>query len=243
MMYDGRRSAARRAKQLLAGAGVGAAIESYPTPGLVSLTYDDGPDPVGTRAVLEALREYDARATFFVLLTRVRRHPEVLQETLADGHEIALHGLDHTHLATISPMEVRRRTLAAFAELEDTLQQPVRWFRPPYMGLSPGGWLALPRRARPYAGALTTVWDWETMTTEERLRRFRGQLAPGAMVLAHDAFAGPLDGADDGPEPQLDRGLLTHAMLEELQRRGLRSVSVGELSRSGQPTKVYGLNH
>ena len=85
-----------------------------PAPHVV-LTYDDGPDPVGTPAVLTALADFDATATFFVLVHRVRGYPALLDEIMAAGHEIALHGHDHTRLTTLTPTEAGARTRATKA--------------------------------------------------------------------------------------------------------------------------------
>jgi len=58
----------------------------------VALTFDDGPHPVTTRRILAVLAATRHRATFFVLGTKARRHPEVVREIHAAGHTIGLHG-------------------------------------------------------------------------------------------------------------------------------------------------------
>ena len=62
---------------------------------MVSLTFDDGPDPRGTPAVLDALARAGARATFFVLGERVTRAPDLLARMLAEGHAVEVHGYGH----------------------------------------------------------------------------------------------------------------------------------------------------
>ena len=59
-----------------------------------ALTFDDGPGPT-TPAVLDALAEAGARATFFVLGRQAERHPELVRRIVADGHQLASHGYDH----------------------------------------------------------------------------------------------------------------------------------------------------
>ena len=61
---------------------------------LVGLTFDDGPDPATTPAVLRGLARHDAKATFFMLSDRVSSYPEVARRVRDEGHEIALHGDD-----------------------------------------------------------------------------------------------------------------------------------------------------
>src|SRR4051812_28415191 len=57
----------------------------------LALTFDDGPHPHGTVAVLEALREERVHATFFLVGEQVARHPELAAEVAAEGHGVALH--------------------------------------------------------------------------------------------------------------------------------------------------------
>src|SRR5689334_791585 len=88
----------------------------------VLLTYDDGPDPEGTPAVLRELAEADARATFFVLGTRVRLYPDVFRSVVADGHEIGLHGADHRRVDRIPEAEFSR----VLVESKDLLEQAIQ---------------------------------------------------------------------------------------------------------------------
>ena len=76
---------------------------------VVALTYDDGPDPENTPAVLDALAAFGATATFFVLADRAEKHPELLRRIVAEGHDVGLHGEDHTRLSTLSAREALTR--------------------------------------------------------------------------------------------------------------------------------------
>jgi peptidoglycan/xylan/chitin deacetylase (PgdA/CDA1 family) len=185
------------------------------------LTYDDGPDPPGTEAVLTALAEHRATATFFVLVARARRHRRLLNEIAAAGHEIGLHGIDHRRLTGLPAREVLRRTAAGRAELEDLLAAPVRWFRPPYGAQLPVTWWAIRR-----AGLTPVVWgptaaDWLPLPEPELAARAMVGAAPGAILLAHDGWPGPDVGVDDGPVPPIDRGRLAKLLLAGLAEQGL----------------------
>ena len=87
-------------------------LRSVPPAAGAVLTFDDGPDPGCTPEVLDALGEAGAKATFFVLGKHVLEHPELTRRILADGHEIALHGMSHRRHDQLSPA-------AAEAELSD----------------------------------------------------------------------------------------------------------------------------
>jgi peptidoglycan/xylan/chitin deacetylase (PgdA/CDA1 family) len=73
-----------------------------------ALTFDDGPGP-STPAVLDALREAKARATFFVLGRQVERHPDLVRRIVAEGHELANHGYDHGILVFRNPAHVQEQ--------------------------------------------------------------------------------------------------------------------------------------
>jgi peptidoglycan/xylan/chitin deacetylase (PgdA/CDA1 family) len=225
--------ASRRSARRGAGTLLGSAVEVRTDAPHVVLTFDDGPEPGGTDRVLSALADVGASATFFVLLTRVRRYPALLDEVVAAGHEVALHGMDHRALPTLAPGEVAGLVRDGRAELEDAVGAPVRWFRPPYGRQTVRNW-----RAVTGAGLLPvlwgpTTWDWKDVSPEERVAKAMTGVVPGSIVLAHDGFAGPADGACDGPPPQVDRGRLITSVLQGYAGRGLRARSLGNALTAG----------
>jgi peptidoglycan/xylan/chitin deacetylase (PgdA/CDA1 family) len=216
-----------------AGTLLGSAVEVRTDEPHVVLTFDDGPEPSGTDRVLPALADAGASATFFVLLTRVRRYPGLLAEVVAAGHEIALHGVDHRALPTLPPDEVARLIRSGKAELEDTVGAPVRWFRPPYGRQTVRNWrAALAADLLPVLWGPTT-WDWKDVSHEERVAKSMTGVAPGKIVLAHDGFAGAADGACDGPPPTVDRGELVRSVLDGYAARGLQARSLGTALETG----------
>jgi len=99
---------------------------------VVALTYDDGPEPGETELVLDALAEAGAHATFFQLVYRAEQHPDLVRRVVAAGHEVALHGIDHTRLTTLPAADVARLVAAGKRRLEAVAGRPVRLFRPAY---------------------------------------------------------------------------------------------------------------
>lgn len=65
----------------------------------VALTFDDGPDPNVTMRVLETLEKYDAKATFFMLGSRVEYYPEIAKNVQEAGHELGNHSWTHPDLS------------------------------------------------------------------------------------------------------------------------------------------------
>ena len=82
-----------------------------------------------TAALLAMLSDRGVRGTFFVLGWVARKHPEIVREIAAAGHEIASHGMSHRLIYTQSPSEFRRETRDSKALLEDLCQQPVVGYR------------------------------------------------------------------------------------------------------------------
>jgi peptidoglycan/xylan/chitin deacetylase (PgdA/CDA1 family) len=165
------------------------------TPGLagqgrrggVALTFDDGPDPLGTPAILDALDRLGWRATFFLLGSQVRRFPDVARSVTAAGHEIAVHGhLHRNHLAR-SPRGIRRDLRLATAEIADVTGVRPRWFRPPYGVLSSGTlWAVAELGLTP---VLWTAWglDWRAGPPDAVVAEILRSLRDGGTVLLHDS--------------------------------------------------------
>jgi peptidoglycan/xylan/chitin deacetylase (PgdA/CDA1 family) len=157
-------------------------------PDHVALTFDDGPDPVSTPLILDALDTFGWRATFFCLGSQAQRCPRVVGELVARGHEIGVHGYAHrSHLRRATP-GVIRDVAQARAVLEDLSGAPVRWFRPPYGAVSAAS-LVTARRLD-LRLVLWTTWglDWRPDASGASVaRNVRRTFVPGATVLLHDS--------------------------------------------------------
>jgi peptidoglycan-N-acetylglucosamine deacetylase len=157
-------------------------------PTSVALTFDDGPDPEGTPAVLEALDVLEWSATFFVLGTQARRHPELVTETVRRGHEIAVHGDEHRYLIARSPWAAYDDLRRARYTVADLTGVAPRWWRPPYGVLSGPGLLAARRlRLQP---VLWSAWgrDWRADATAESIVGDLLTTSPaGGTLLLHDS--------------------------------------------------------
>ena len=81
-----------------------------PSQHTVALTFDDGPSPTYTREILALLRQYQAKATFFVLGEKVEKYPELIRAMVRNGHEVGNHTFDHCRL-TKTAQPAREREL------------------------------------------------------------------------------------------------------------------------------------
>jgi peptidoglycan/xylan/chitin deacetylase (PgdA/CDA1 family) len=198
---------------------------------VVALTFDDGPDPETTPAVLELLARAGARATFFMLVDRAEAHPELVSETVGAGHEVGLHGLDHTRLTTLPPTEVYGRLRDGRDRLSRLVGAPIRLFRAPH-GAQRVATVAAARaaRLRPVTWTLDAE-DWADNTTEEVAARVGTHAPPGSIVVLHDSLVVT---ASDAPPPRYSREDVVAAVLTRLSECGLSSVTVSTLLRSGR---------
>jgi peptidoglycan-N-acetylglucosamine deacetylase len=153
-----------------------------------AVTFDDGPHPEGTPAVLELLARADARATFFLVGEQVARRPALAGEIVAAGHALGVHGFRHRLQLRMSASQVRADIERGIAAIEDASGLEVRWHRPPYGVYSPAG-LSAARTA----GLTPLLWsrwgkDWRKFTTPARIAaRATRSLSAGDVILLHDA--------------------------------------------------------
>lgn len=205
---------------------------------VLGLTYDDGPDPESTPAVLDVLASVGSHATFFVLLEAARRHPAVVRACIEAGHEVGLHGVDHRDL-TLEPMVSSVAALmSARRELADLTGCPVRLFRPAYGAIRLDQVALL--RALGMRVVLWSAWarDWDGAPAKDVALRAARAYHPGAVLLLHDAQGAPAmpeggslrrrtsDSPDPGPaDPAGASAILLRFMTES----GIRSLTVTEL--------------
>jgi len=153
----------------------------------LALTYDDGPDPVSTPLFLDLLERHGRLATFFLLGEHVARHPALVAEMAARGHELAVHGWDHTCVLLKSPAVLAGEIQETVEVIARVTGRRAAWYRPPYGVLSTPALVAA--RA---AGLRTVLWsawgrDWEARATPRRIvETVDRTLAPGGTVLLHD---------------------------------------------------------
>jgi peptidoglycan-N-acetylglucosamine deacetylase len=158
------------------------------SPGAVALTFDDGPHPQGTPAVLELLAREGARATFFLVGEQVLRNPSLAAEIAAAGHAIALHGHRHRNLLRIGPAAARADLDRGADTIASVTGAAIALHRPPYGIYS---WPALAHvRDRGWSPLLWSRWghDWRANRGPGRIAaEVTRDLRAGDVLLLHDA--------------------------------------------------------
>jgi len=103
-------------------------------PGLLALTFDDGPDPRWTPAILDILRRENVPATFFIVGKNGEAHPDLIRRIVNEGHEIGNHTFTHPNLGEV-PLSITKLELTATQRLIESLTgRSTVLFRPPYFG-------------------------------------------------------------------------------------------------------------
>lgn len=203
-----------------------------PTQKLVALTFDDGPNPTHTNAILDTLEQYGAKATFFDLGSLVEKYPDVVRREEALGCETASHSYAHKNFNKLSNAEIKTDMQQTEAAFQKALGHSPSLFRPPYG--------ACDTRVAQQIDLPICLWsvdtlDWKSRDAAEILKviRAEGDL-DGKVILMHGIY-----GATAEAVAQL---------VPQLQAEGYQLVTVSELiaARHGetpQAGKTYGYSY
>ncbi|MFF9868954.1 polysaccharide deacetylase family protein [Streptomyces sp. NPDC013953] len=151
------------------------------------LSFDDGPDPRYTPAVLRTLRAHGVRAMFFVCGEMAAYRPDLLREMTADGHVVGNHSWSHPNVTKLAPSGIRDELGRTCDVIERSTGAPPLWYRAPY-----GAWnrdsfeIGAELGMEPLAWTVDTL-DWTEPGSSAIVRRVMDGAAPGVVVLSHDA--------------------------------------------------------
>jgi polysaccharide deacetylase family sporulation protein PdaB len=197
---------------------------------IMALTFDDGPDPADTPQILDLLKQYDVKATFFLIGNKAELYPELVQREVAEGHELANHTYRHTYFNRgVSERRVRDELGKAQDAIYRITGQKTHLFRPP------GGYYneTLVQTARK-EGFTVVMWswhmdtlDWDTPGVNKITSKVLKNARKGDIVLFHDYVEGKTETIE-----------ALKKILPELKQRGYRFVTVSELLSYKKLTSV-----
>ncbi len=170
----------------------GEALVAPRRPGELALTFDDGPNPLWTPRLLDALAKHEVRATFFLLGERAQAQPELVRRISAAGHVLGNHSWDHANLARSSAVRIRHQLQWTREALEQIAGVRVKFFRPPFGARRP----AVYRIAREL-GLQPVLWnamtsDWSDPSAERIALRLSAKIdslrqrGRAANIVLHD---------------------------------------------------------
>ncbi len=182
---------------------------------VVALTFDDG--PWGHEYILPLLRDYDAKATFFVVGTQIERHMPIAEQIVSEGHELGNHSYHHPRMVLRTIGWVREQIEKTDQLIREAGYRGEIRFRPPF-GKK---FIALPYYLSK-TNRVTIMWDVEPEFYPE-IARDSGKIVdhvvehvrPGSIVLLHGSWK--------------ETSRAVEPMLRELTAGGYRFVTIGEL--------------
>lgn len=185
----------------------------------IALTFDDGPDPHATAEILDILKEYGIKATFFVIGEEAERYPELIAREAAEGHEIGSHTYTHLYMKGKGAAQIREEWEKTQKVIESNTDSRVCLLRPPG-GIYSREIMRLAEKMN-YTLVLWTIdtRDWSGCSSEKITAEVLENAECGDIILMHDA------GGKHTPEALRQ---LIPVMLE----RGFRFVTVSELLSS-----------
>lgn len=181
-------------------------------PKRVALTFDDGPDPKVTTQILDLLDKYDAKATFFMLGSRVEYYPEIAKSVQKAGHELGNHTWNHPNLVKANTKKIQEEILNTSAIIEEVTGEKATAFRPPYGSFND--------IVNEQSGLPLVLWDVDTLDWKHRnphqlLNYVKQGTQDGSIILMHDIHQSTADGLD--------------AVLSYLKGEGYTFVTVSDL--------------
>lgn len=190
----------------------------------VALTFDDGPSPHTTR-LLDMLRDRRARATFFVLGERVRRHPRIARRAFDEGHQMGTHTWDHPDLRRLSFGGVDWQIGQGQRELRAVIASRPTVFRPPYGATNHHVAASTRKRGLPQLMWSVDPRDWQHRNAWRVADHVVRHARRNGVVLLHDIHPSTVDAVPD--------------IIRRLRGRGFVLVTVSEVFPGMRPGQIY----
>ncbi len=199
---------------------------------IVALTFDDGPNPIATNAILDTLEKYGARATFFDLGSLVEKYPDTVKREEAIGCEVGSHSYDHKNFNKLTTAEIQADLQKSAAAFRKVLGHEPAVFRPPYGNCKDSVKKQIPMAI--YLWSVDTL-DWKSKNAKAVINTVKaaGDL-DGKVILMHGIYSSTADAVAE--------------LVPYLQKQGYTLVTVSELitakhGEEPQQGKLYGYSY
>lgn len=184
---------------------------------VVALTFDHSWGNKFTPSILDTLKQYDVKATFFIMGPWATKYPEVAKRIVTDGHEVGSHGYRHENYGDRSAEWVREDIQKAHAQIKEVTGIDPVLLRPPN-----GHYSQSSLKTTDELGYKTIIWnvdslDWKNPGRDVIVERVMKRIKPGAIILMH-ASDTPVQTAEALP-----------ILLEKIKAEGYTFVTVGDL--------------
>jgi peptidoglycan-N-acetylglucosamine deacetylase len=195
----------------------------------IAFTFDDGPDPIYTPRLLDLLKKYQVKATFFVVGSKAEKYPELILRMHHEGHLIGIHNYVHHTNWLMAPWVVKRQIDRSANIIERITGIRPTYYRPPW-GLPNLFDIGLRKQFQIVLWSLM-VGDWKSRGGKDKIkRRLLDRITGGSVIVLHDC--GETFGADvDAPVHMIEA---LEDVLSEVRMQGYTCVRIDEMIQMDQ---------
>ncbi len=189
----------------------------------MALTFDDGPNAKYTPQLLDLLKKYNVKATFFVVGSHVIKNSDIIKRMAKDGHTIGIHHYEHISSWIMSPFRVKKQLKMTDKVISDLTGEKVSFYRPPW-GHFNLFTLAISKKYKKIMWA-NIFGDWKVEKAKNGLLdELRSSIKDGSILLLHDN--GDTLGADEEAPKFMIQNL--EIFLEECKQRNIKFYTLKE---------------
>ena len=197
-------------------------LDNFKDKKLIAFTFDDGPNTTTTNRLLDGIKEYNAKVTFFVLGSRVNNHQEVLKRAYEEENQIGTHTYNHLNLFLLSDSKITEEINKTDEAIKNIIGVYPEVLRPPYGNINDN----IKKLSSKY------IINWNVDTEDWKLKdrnlikdNILKNARDGAIVLLHDIYTESVEGS-----------LLA---MEELEKEGYAFVTISEMAKLKGVTLDY----
>lgn len=192
-------------------------INGFTSDKMVCLTFDDGPDDEITPQVLNILKRYHVKASFFFVGNKLEQHPDVVQRAYQDGHLVLSHSWSHQQLNLMERQEIKREIQLTEDKLYELIGQRPAFIRPPFGEID--GKVAdvvKSKNGKVILWSIDTL-DWSQREKNNIINNVTENVRPGDIILMHC----------DGDKTETVNAL--PEIITSLREKGYQFVDLGEM--------------
>ncbi|GGD88058.1 hypothetical protein GCM10010911_53170 [Paenibacillus nasutitermitis] len=186
---------------------------------LVALTFDDGPDTSYTPAILDILKQYNAKATFFTVGTQIKKYPDMMKRIVKEGHEIGNHTYHHKDLSKLDSDHIANEIMWTDTLIQQAVGYVPRLVRAPYGATNSTLNEMIGANGRDLVGWTVDTRDWAGESAASIKANVNKNTKPGGIILMHSF----------GSKHIKNTVSALPGVIKELQKKGYTFVTVDEL--------------
>ncbi len=154
---------------------------------VIALTFDDGPDEVFTPQILDILKKYNVKATFFIIGEKVANHKDIIKRQIEEGHEIGNHTFTHINALKKNYWEIQQEVTKTQEVIKSVTGKYPTLFRPPYRALNKELCKVIKENnMNIILWSNIDVRDWSNPGVDTMVNTIENKIQNGNIVILHD---------------------------------------------------------